>query len=99
VASEVLAESDLDDNQGALLSFEGVLVRRRGVRYSTGVDKVGGGAVSLPEYGLLSLKGQNPVRDACRGLCAFRVAGRGGSVVSRILGDICVSTVSGFDLR
>ena len=49
VASEVLAESDLDDEEDSLLSVEGARVRRRGVRYSSGVDKVGGGAVSLPE--------------------------------------------------
>jgi hypothetical protein len=49
VASEVLAESDLEDDQDALLFVEGVLVRCRGVRYSSSVDKVGGGAVFLPE--------------------------------------------------
>ena len=49
VASEVLAESDLENDQDALFPVEGVLVRRRGVRYSSSVDKVRGGAVSFPE--------------------------------------------------
>ena len=49
VASEVLAESDLGDEQDALIFVEGVLVRRRGIRYPSGIDNVGGGAVSLPE--------------------------------------------------
>jgi len=49
VAPEVLAESDLDNDKDALLSVEGARIRRRGVRYSSSVDKVGGGAVSLPE--------------------------------------------------
>ena len=49
VAPEVLSESDLEDDEDALLSVEGVLVRRRGVRYSFGVDKVGVGALSLQE--------------------------------------------------
>ena len=95
VASEVLAYSDLDDDDDALLSVEGAWVRRRGVRYSSAVDKVGGGAVSLPKQGFLGLEGYTPVRDVNLGLCAFQVAGRGDSVVSRVLGDISVSTVSG----
>ena len=49
VASEVLAETDLEDDKDALLSIIGVRVRRRGVRYSSGVYEVGGGAVSVPE--------------------------------------------------
>ena len=49
VASEVLAESDLDDDEVALFAVEGNHVRGRSVRYSSGVDEVGGGAVSLPE--------------------------------------------------
>ena len=49
VASEVMADSYLDDDEGAPFAVEGAQIRRRGVRYSSGVDKVGGGAVSLPE--------------------------------------------------
>ncbi len=49
VASEVLAESDLDDDDDALLSVGGARVRRWGVWYSYGVDKIESGAVSLPE--------------------------------------------------
>ncbi len=49
VAPEVLAESDLEDDEDALFAVEVARVRRRGVRYSSGVDEVGGGAVSLPE--------------------------------------------------
>ena len=49
VASEVLAEFDLDDDEVALLAVESVRVRRRGIRYSPGIDEVGGGAVSRPE--------------------------------------------------
>ena len=49
VAPEVLAKSDLEDEEDALFAVEGVWVRRRGVWYSSGVDEVGGGAMSLPE--------------------------------------------------
>ena len=49
VASEVLAEFYLDDDEVAPLAVEGAQVRRRGVRYSSGEDEVGGGAVSLLE--------------------------------------------------
>ena len=49
VASEVLAESDLDDDEVALLVVESSRVRRRGIWYSHGVDEVGGGAVSRPQ--------------------------------------------------
>ncbi len=49
VSSEVLGKSDLDDDEVTPLAVEGGQVRRRGVRYSSGVDQVGGGAVSLPE--------------------------------------------------
>ena len=49
MASEVPAESDLDEDEVALLAVESARVRRRGVRYSFGVDEVGGGAVSCPE--------------------------------------------------
>ena len=49
VASEVLAECDLDNDEDALLSVKGARVLCRGVRNFSGVDQVGGGAVSLPE--------------------------------------------------
>jgi len=47
VASEVLAEFYLDDDEVTPLAVEGAKLRRRGVRYSSCVDEVGGGAVSL----------------------------------------------------
>ena len=49
LTSEVLAKSDLKDDEDALLAIEGARVRRRGVWYSSGVNEVGGGAVSFPE--------------------------------------------------
>ena len=49
VASEVLAETDLDEDEVALLAVAIARVRRRDVRYSSGVDEVGGGSVSRPE--------------------------------------------------
>jgi len=55
VASEVLAKSDLDDDEVAHLAVESARVRRRGVRYPSCVDDVGGGAVSRLEEGLLGL--------------------------------------------
>ncbi len=55
MASKVLVESDLEDDQDALLPVEGARVRRRGVRNSSGVDKVGGCAVAFTEKDLLGL--------------------------------------------
>ena len=49
VAPEVLAKSHHDNDEEALIAVEGVRVRRWGVWYSSGVDHVGGGAVSRPE--------------------------------------------------
>ena len=57
VAFEVLAESDFDEDKVALLADESARVRRRGVRYSSGVNEVGGCAVSHPEKVLLGLEG------------------------------------------
>ncbi len=57
VASEGLAESHFDDDEVALLAVGSARVRRRGVRYPSGVDEVGGGAVSHPEKGFLGLAG------------------------------------------
>ena len=57
VASEVLAESDLDENEVALLAVESARVRRRGVRYFFDVDEVGGGSVPRPEYSPFGLVG------------------------------------------
>ncbi len=42
VASEVLAKSDFDEDEVALLTVKSFRVRRRGVRYSSGVNEVGG---------------------------------------------------------
>ncbi len=85
VAPEVLTESGFDDDEVALLAVKSARVRRRGVRYSSGVDEVGSGAVPRLEEGLLSLLGWYPVWDAGGSLCAFRVSIRGGLVVSRVL--------------
>ena len=49
VAPEVLAESDLEDDEDALFAVKGARVRRRGAQFSSSVDEVGGGAVSLLE--------------------------------------------------
>ena len=49
VASEVLAESDLDEDEVALLADESARVWRRVVGTPFGVDEVGGGAVPRPE--------------------------------------------------
>jgi len=49
VTPEVLAESDPDNDEDALLAVEGIRVRRWGVWYSSSVDQVGGSTVSLPE--------------------------------------------------
>ncbi len=48
VATEVPTKADLDEDEVALLALESTWVRRRGVRYSSGVDEVGGGSMSLP---------------------------------------------------
>jgi hypothetical protein len=57
VTSEVLAESDLDEDQVAFLAIESAWVPRLGVWYPSGVDEVGGGAMSRMEKGLLGLVG------------------------------------------
>ncbi len=57
VASEVLTESDFEEDEVALLAVESARVWRRGVRYSSGVNEAGGCAVSRPEKGLLGLEG------------------------------------------
>ena len=49
IASEVTAESDLDEDEVAFHAVEIARVRRRGVWHSPGVDEVGGRAVSRPE--------------------------------------------------
>ena len=49
VASELLAESNIKDDQDALLAVEGARVRPRDVRYSSSVNEVAGDAVSLSE--------------------------------------------------
>ena len=57
VASEVLAKSDFDEDEVALLAVDSARVRRRGVRYSSGADEVGGCAVSREEKVFLGLEG------------------------------------------
>ena len=57
MGSEVFAKSDFDEDEVALLAVEGGRGRRRGVRHSSGVDEVRGGAVSRPEKSLMGLVG------------------------------------------
>ena len=49
LTSEVLTKSDFDEDQVALLAVESAWARRRGVRYPSGVEEVGGRAVSHSE--------------------------------------------------
>ena len=49
VTSEVLAETDLDEDEVALLAVDIARVRRRNVGHFSGVDEVGGGSVSRLE--------------------------------------------------
>ncbi len=91
VASEVPTKADLDEDEVASLSVEGRRVRFRSIRDFSGVDEVGSCAMSLREEGVLDLEGNNPLRDAGRGLCAFLVVVRVDLGVPRVLGNICVS--------
>jgi len=93
-----LAESDLDNDEVALLAVESAWVRRWGVRYSSGVDEVGGGAVSRSEEGLLGLEGKYPLREASWGLHALRVTSRCEDVVSWVLGYVHMSSVTVLDI-
>ncbi len=65
-ATEVPAESDLDDDEVALLAVESALVRRGGVRDSSSVDEVGPSGVvpcpALNRTSWVSLDGQYTVR-------------------------------------
>ncbi len=91
VASEVPTEADLDEDEVVGLSVADRRVRFRSVRDSSGVDEVGRCALSRREEGVLGLEGENPLRDAGRGLCAFLVVVRVDLGVPRVLEDICVS--------
>ena len=53
VASEVLAETDLDNDHVALLAVEGGRVRLGAVRDSSGVDQVGGCSLSRAKEAFL----------------------------------------------
>ena len=64
VASEVLAETDLGDDQVALLAVEGGRVHRWDVRDSSSVYEVWGCSMSRSEEAVLSLERKDPVRDA-----------------------------------
>ncbi len=64
VASEVLAETYLDDDQVALLAVEGGRFHRWGVRDFSGVDEVWGCSMSRSEEAVLGLERKYPVRDA-----------------------------------
>ena len=65
VASKVMAESDLDENEVALLALESARIRRRNVRYFSGVHEVGGGAVSRLKKNLLGLEGKMKLNEVC----------------------------------
>jgi hypothetical protein len=93
VASEVLSEADLDDDQVALLAVEGGGVRRWGVRDSSGVYEVRGCSMSRPEETVLSLEGKYPIWDAGWGCGAFQVSCCRGLVVSWVRRDVRVSPV------
>ncbi len=64
VATEVLAEIDLDDDQVALLPVEGGRVRLGAVRDSSGVDEVGGCSMPRAEEAVLYFDGNDPLGDA-----------------------------------
>ncbi len=64
VATEVLAEEDLADEEVALLPVEGGRVRLGIVRDSSGVDEVGGCTMSRAEEAILYFEGKNPLGDA-----------------------------------
>ena len=64
VASEVLAETDLEEDQDALLSVEGGQVRLGAVRDSSGVDEVGGCSMPGAEEAVLYFEGEDPLGDA-----------------------------------
>ncbi len=49
MASEVSAKSNLEEDEVALLAVESARIRRRGVRYFSGVYEVGGGSMSFLE--------------------------------------------------
>ena len=99
VSSEFVTESDLDEDEVALLAVESARVRRRGVRYSSGVNEVGGGAVSRPEKG----------SPGSRGVVSSPGCGSGPLCIQNLrpwwldrifgLGDICGFAVSSFDFR
>ncbi len=71
VASEDLAETDLDDDQVALLAAERGRVHRWGVRDSSGVDEVWGCSMSRFAEAILGLERKYPVRDAGWGFGAL----------------------------
>jgi hypothetical protein len=64
VATEVLAEEDLADEEVALLPVEGGRVRLGAVRDSSGVDEVGGCSMSRAEEAVLYFEGKDPLGDA-----------------------------------
>ena len=71
VASEVLAEADLNDDQIALLAVEGGGVQRWGVRDPSGVNEVRGCSMARPKEAVLSLVGKYPIWDAGWGFGTF----------------------------
>ena len=64
VATEVLAEEDLADEEVALLPVEGGRVRLGVVRDSSGVYEVGGCSMSRAEEVVLYFEGKDPLGDA-----------------------------------
>ncbi len=64
VATEVLAEDDLAEEEVALLSVKGGRVRLGAIRDSSGVDEVGGRSMSRAEEAVLYFEGKDPLGDA-----------------------------------
>ena len=93
VASEVLAETDLDDDQVALLAVEGGRVYRRCVRDSSGVYEVWGCSMSRSEEAVSSLERKYLVRDAGWGCGALQISCCRVLVVSWVHRDVRVSPV------
>ena len=93
VASEVLAETNLDDDQVALLAVEGGRVHRWGVRDCSGVDEVWGCSMSRSEEVVLGLERKYPERNAGLGFGALQISCSRILVVSWVLRDVRVSPV------
>ncbi len=87
VTSEVSAEVDLDDDEGALFFVKRVRVRRGSVRDPSRVNEVRCCAMSGFKHHLGLCMGEDPLRYAAWRRGAFIVSGGGGDtlvVISRV---------------